>query len=234
MKKIYLKVPKIDELYYRKEWLKDEKTMSYNAGYDMDLKGYDKETGVILKSDEEMISWYKNWIGHEPTKYFAYVYECSTGIPIGEVYFYKSELEYKMGILIKNEYRGKGYSKDALIALMKIAFEKYDISKLTDIVSSDRSSAIKLFQSCGFVFDEDIEEIVFVEKKLAKKFTITKEEYLNLGAKYEDTGEDLRTEINLLDIGEKEENRCQKGEDGFKTDPKERRKKDQRPEDDCL
>ena len=179
LKKIYLKVPKIDELYYRKEWLKDEKTMSYNAGYDMDLKGYDKETGTIIKNDEEMISWYKNWIGHEPTKYFAYVYECSTGIPIGEVYFYKSELEYKMGILIKNEYRGKGYSKDALIALMKIAFEKYNIPKLTDIVSSDRSSAIKLFQSCGFVFDEDIEEIVFGEKKLAKKFTITKEEYLN-------------------------------------------------------
>ena len=52
MKKIYLKVPKIDELYYRKEWLKDEKTMSYNAGYDMELKGYDKGSGTIIKNDE--------------------------------------------------------------------------------------------------------------------------------------------------------------------------------------
>lgn len=196
LKKIYLKVPKIDELYYRKEWLKDEKTMSYNAGYDMELKGYDKETGTIIKNDEEMIIWYKKWIGHEPTKYFAYIYECNTGIPIGEVYFYKSELEYKMGILIKNEYSGKNYSKEVLIALMKIAFEKYDIPKLTDIVSSDRSSAIKLFQNCGFVSNEEVEEIVFGEKKLAKKFIITKEGYLNyrnLNMKF----------VNNLELGQK-------------------------------
>ena len=39
MPNTYLKVPSIDELHYRQEWMKDPKTMSYNAGYDMDLKG---------------------------------------------------------------------------------------------------------------------------------------------------------------------------------------------------
>lgn len=53
---IYLKSPKIDELHYRQEWMKDPKTMNYNAGYDMDLKGYDKETGTITKTDDEMIT----------------------------------------------------------------------------------------------------------------------------------------------------------------------------------
>lgn len=178
MESIFLKVPKIDELHYRKEWLKDEKTMSYNAGYDMELKGYDKKTGTITKNDEEMITWYKKWIGQEPSKYFAYIYEYNNNIPIGEVYFYKSEIEYKMGILIKNEYRGKGYSKEALIILLKIAFEKYGISELTDIVSVNRISAIKLFESCGFLSNEDIEEIVFDERRLAKKFIITRENYL--------------------------------------------------------
>lgn len=71
--KIYLKVPSISELHYRQEWMKDPKTMSYNAGYNIDLKGYDKETGTLNKTDEEMITWYNNWINKEPDKYFAYI-----------------------------------------------------------------------------------------------------------------------------------------------------------------
>lgn len=51
--KVYLKVPAIQELYYRQKWMKDPKTMSYHAGYDMDLKGYDKTTAIIMKTDEK-------------------------------------------------------------------------------------------------------------------------------------------------------------------------------------
>lgn len=69
MPKIYLKVPTINELHYRQEWMRDSKTMSYNAGYEMNLKGYDKITGTINKNDEEMLDWYNNWIEKEPDKY---------------------------------------------------------------------------------------------------------------------------------------------------------------------
>ena len=59
MSNIYLKVPNVDELHYRQEWMKDAKTMSYNAGFDMNLKGYNKETGTITKTDEEMLNYVK-------------------------------------------------------------------------------------------------------------------------------------------------------------------------------
>ena len=62
MKNIKLVVPSIEEIKYRKEWMKDPKTMSYNAGYDLDVKGYDKLTGIINKTDEEMIEWYNKWM----------------------------------------------------------------------------------------------------------------------------------------------------------------------------
>ena len=65
MSNVYLKVPSIDELHYRQEWMNDSKTMSYNAGYDMQLKGYNRETGTITKTDEEMLIWYNNWINKE-------------------------------------------------------------------------------------------------------------------------------------------------------------------------
>ena len=74
-KKVYLKIPTIRDLHYRQEWMKDIKTMSYNAGYDINLKGYDIATGTISKTDEEMIAWFNNWINKEPDKYFAYIYD---------------------------------------------------------------------------------------------------------------------------------------------------------------
>lgn len=57
---IYLKQPSIEELHYRQNWMKDKNTMSYNKGYDIDLKGYNKQFGTIIKSDDEMKNWYKN------------------------------------------------------------------------------------------------------------------------------------------------------------------------------
>lgn len=52
MKKIFLVVPSIEDLKYRQKWMNNPKTMSYNAGFDLELKGYDKETGTISKTDD--------------------------------------------------------------------------------------------------------------------------------------------------------------------------------------
>ncbi len=38
--------------------MNNPKAMSYNVGFDLDLKGYDKETETISKADKEMIEWY--------------------------------------------------------------------------------------------------------------------------------------------------------------------------------
>ena len=57
MKKVYLQVPSIDDLKYRKKWISDTKTMAYNAGLDLDIKGYDKNTGTINLSDDELVSF---------------------------------------------------------------------------------------------------------------------------------------------------------------------------------
>ena len=179
MPNIYLKVPSIDELHYRQEWMKDPKTMSYNAGYDMDLKVYDKEKGTITKTDEEMITWYNNWVNKEPDKYFAYIYDENITEPIGEVYYYLDNGIHSMGIIIQNKYRGKGYSYDALLELEKVAFEKNNISELSDIIPLDRIGAIKTFKKVGFIHtDLEKKELVFGKESIARQLLITKESYL--------------------------------------------------------
>lgn len=180
MSHIYLKVPTIDELHFRQEWMKDPKTMSYNAGYDMDFEGYDKKTGAIVKTDEEMLEWYNDWIGSEPDTYFAYIYDDKTDEPVGEIYYYLDDDIHSMGIVIQSKYRGRGYSYRALLELEKIAFETYKISELSDFVPLDRINAIKAFKKAGFVHtDLEQKESVFGKESIAKQLLITSEMYFN-------------------------------------------------------
>ena len=175
MSNIYLKVPSLEEMHYRKEWMMDPKTMDYNAGYDIDLSGYNKETGTITRTDEEMKSWYNNWINKEPDKYYAYVYINEIDEPIGEVYYYPNGDIHSMGIVIKGEYRGKGYSLDALLELEKVAFEKNNISELSDMIPICRIGAIKTFEKAGFIqTDKERKE---QKEEIARQLLITKDMY---------------------------------------------------------
>lgn len=179
MSHVYLKVPSIDELHYRQEWMNDSKTMFYNAGYDMQLKGYNRETGTITKTAEEMLIWYNNWMNKEPDKYFAYIYDEEIEEPIGEVYYYLDNGIHSMGIVIQDKYRGKSYSYNALLELEKVAFEKNNISELSDIIPLDRIGAIKSFKKAGFIQTElEQKELVFGKESIARQLLITKKMYI--------------------------------------------------------
>lgn len=179
MANIILKVPSKQELHYRQSWMKDEKTMSYNSGYDIDLKGYNKQIGTITKTKEEMLLWYDNWINKEPHKYFAYIYDELIKEPIGEVYYYLNNDTYSVGIVIQDKYRGQGYASKALVALEKVAFEKNNINELSDYIPVDRTLAIKTFQKAGFIVTErERKDLVFGKISISKELQITKEMYL--------------------------------------------------------
>ena len=151
MKKVYLSIPTIDDMKYRQMWMNNPKTMSYNKGLDLDIAGYNKETGTISKTDEEMLDWYNKWINKEPDRFYAFIYSEDEDEPVGEIYYYLDGDIHSMGILIDEKFRGKGYSYPALLELEKIAFEKNNINELSDIFPSDRVSAIKTFEKAGFI-----------------------------------------------------------------------------------
>ena len=177
MSNIYLKVPNIEDIHYKQKWMQDPKTMSYNAGYEVDIEGYDNKTGTITKTDKEMINWYNDWINN-PDKYYAYIYNNEIEEPIGEVCYYLYNGIYSMGILIQDKYKGKGYSYDALLELEKVAFEENNISELFDMIPTDRTSALKTFQKAGFICtDYGQVDVIFGKEIVSKQFLITKEMY---------------------------------------------------------
>ena len=182
MGKVYLNIPTKDDLHYRQKWMNDPKTMEYNAGLNLELKGYNKQTGTISKTNEEMIEWYNKWIDKEPDRYFAYIYVCEVDEPIGEIYYYPEDNIHSVGILISDKYRGNGYSYPALMELEKIAFEKNNINELSDMIPLDRTGAIKVFKKAGFMHtNKEMIEKVFDKDIVVKQLLITKDMYFKSG-----------------------------------------------------
>lgn len=177
MKRVCLKKPEVKELYYRKRWMMDPETMSYNAGYDMEINGYDQMAGTIYKTDEQLREWYEKWT-KSPNRYFAYIYDTDLEIPVGEIYYQHYENEYEIGIVVASKHRGKGYGYPALLKLEKIAFEEKGARALADWFPEERIDAVRLFRKAGFLPTEiRRKELVFGQEKEAVKYLLTKEQY---------------------------------------------------------
>lgn len=69
----------------------------------------------------------------------------------------------EVGIVIRKEYRGAGYAKDALILLCEYAFGFLHLKQLVVHVATDNEASIRLFTSCGFVQCGLLKEWLFVE-----------------------------------------------------------------------
>ena len=178
MGKIILKVPTKEEIKYRQFLMQDKETMEYNAGYNIDLKGYDYETGCIYKTDIEMQEWYDKWIGKDD-RYYAYIVDKESNENVGEIYFYKDDEvnAYSMGIVIEAKYRGKGYSKEALIELKKVAFEKYNVNALSDQIPKYRVGALRVFEDVGFIkTDRELNETRFGKESIVYEMRCEKGE----------------------------------------------------------
>lgn len=149
MKNIELVIPKLNEYSYEQKIYKDTKTMAYNAGYSVNYEGYHYNTGCI---DFKKNKWKEIYNKRQNEKnYFSYIKECNINKYIGYVSYWHNETNniYECDILIEHQYRGKGYSKDALKLLVKKANEN-DIEYLYDTFEKTRKNAQKLFLDVGF------------------------------------------------------------------------------------
>ncbi|MEI6054012.1 MAG: GNAT family N-acetyltransferase [Candidatus Saccharibacteria bacterium] len=163
---LYLKIPKLAELGYRKTLLSDPETMSYNIGFGDDINGCIDFDGSLWDD------WHNTWTKNTPNRYYAYIIKKDGEIPIGDVAFrYDDELKtHIVHIIIEAKYRGKGYSKEALRLLLDKAFFESQLEKVSDNIPASRKEAIKLFEEIGFKQTKAINNCPL--------FEITKEEYL--------------------------------------------------------
>ena len=162
MKNIELVVPKLEEYYYEQKLEEDPNTMSYNKGYNVSYDGYHYDTGCIDFPKDKWKASYEKRI--KENKFFAYIKDNEINEYVGYVNYQYNRIDdrYECGILIEYKYRGEGYSKDALILLIKEAY-KNNIYYLYDTFELDRGNTLNLFKSVGF---EVVEETTW--KKIDK------------------------------------------------------------------
>ena len=154
--------------------LSDPETMSYNANWDVDYKGYHKDTGCIDFPQSEWAEWYEYWINNEPERFFAYI-KRSDGTWIGNINFhYTPERDWwDMGIVIYAPYRGKRYAIPALRLMLEHAFKDCAVTKLHNDFEVERHeyAALRSHFSVGFR-DAGVEDGM-------QHLFLTKDEYLS-------------------------------------------------------
>ena len=158
--KVYLYVPKYNELEYYNNILLDPKTMEYNAGFNLNLDGYEYETGCVKFFDKA--KWYKKQI-LDKNRYFAYVINKQDNLPLGYVNFHFDEikLRHTCGVIIEYKYRNKEYGREALNLLLNKAFTEYNLDSLSCSLSYKDTKTLKFFMNNGF---KDIKEDYYIKK----------------------------------------------------------------------
>jgi len=73
-----------------------------------------------------------------------------------------------VGVIIAENYRNKGFAKQALDLLIDYSFSTIHLFKLHCTITKDNLLSIKLFSSCGFELEREKKELQYFVK-LAKK-----------------------------------------------------------------
>ena len=146
----------ISDLWFRKELLADENTMSYNQ----------KWGGVIPFCEDRWNDWYAQWIGNADQDTFYRYIKNDAGSFVGEcAYHYDSdEQKYLIDIIIMDRFRDRGYGGYALDELCKEA-KLNGIRRIYDNIAIDNPS-VKLSERCGFVEEDRTAEVIMLRKDL--------------------------------------------------------------------
>ena len=73
-----------------------------------------------------------------------------------------------VGVIITQDYRNKGFAKEALNLISDYAFKFLNLKKIHCSIQKDNLISNQLFTSCGFVFLREVKQLKYFIK-LAKK-----------------------------------------------------------------
>ena len=88
-------------------------------------------------------------------------------------------LNAEFAIILRAKVRGRGVGTFAVYEIFKYAFNELELHKVYLNVYTDNFAAVRLYEKCGFIYEGEFREHVFVKGlfKNIKWFGITKEEY---------------------------------------------------------
>ena len=154
---IELYKPEPKDLWFRKKFLADEDTMSYNEAWG----------GTIPFPESTWADWYDRWlVHHDHKRFYRYLRDPETQNFVGEIACHYDE-ERKIwlaDVIVASAYRGKGYGSEGLQLLCEAAKEN-GVDVLRDNIAIDNPAA-HLFLKAGFTEEYRTDEIIMLKKDL--------------------------------------------------------------------
>jgi len=155
---IDLYVPKYADLWFRKTFMSDEETMSYNHAWG----------GTIDFPEDQWPGWYARWVENpESERFYRYLQDTETKEFVGEISYHYNGKEYIADVIVFSKYRGKGYGTEGLRLLCATA-KRAGIQHLYDDIAID-NPAVTLFLKMGFTEEYRTGEIIMLKKPLIEK-----------------------------------------------------------------
>ena len=151
-----LYTPKYEDLWFRKQFMSDSATMSFNHAWG----------GTIEFPESHWADWLERWVTDSDGKRFYRYLRNADKEFVGEIAYYDTGDVYMANIILYAKYRGKGYGREGLRLLCEEA-KKHHIPALYDEIAID-NPAISLFLKMGFVEVERTTEGILLRKDLSR------------------------------------------------------------------
>ncbi|OGY79768.1 MAG: hypothetical protein A3B74_01855 [Candidatus Kerfeldbacteria bacterium RIFCSPHIGHO2_02_FULL_42_14] len=143
------------DIPYRVKWLSNPNVNKF-IGDELGQK-------TNLQKEKE---WFANYLKNRNKKFFTI---CDNSKPIGFIGLSNISKPNKNADLFiaigEDDYRGKGIGKIAMEWIIDYGFKKLKLHKINLGVTKDNISAVKLYQSLGFVIEGEMRDEVFYEGK---------------------------------------------------------------------
>jgi len=152
--------PKIEDLWFRQQFMADEATMSYNAAWG----------GTIPFPESAWEDWYEYWlIHHENKRFYRYLKDSESGDFVGEIAYHYDEEQavWLADVIVASEFRGRGFGAEGLRLLCEAAAGN-GLDVLRDNIAID-NPAVSLFLKAGFTEEYRTDEIIMLKKDLRNR-----------------------------------------------------------------
>lgn len=154
---IDLYIPQYEDLWFRKMFMNDETTMSYNHAWG----------GIIDFPESDWADWYDCWVKNPEDKRFYRYLKNKSDEFVGEIAYHYNGKEYIANVIVYARYRGLGYGKEGLRLLCEIA-KAEGIEFLHDNIAID-NPAISMFLKMGFAEEYRTDEFIMLRKRLLER-----------------------------------------------------------------
>ncbi|SHJ79098.1 Protein N-acetyltransferase, RimJ/RimL family [Dethiosulfatibacter aminovorans DSM 17477] len=171
-KRVILRALEIEDMEYLREMLNDPEMESAVIGWSFPTSKYEQE------------QWYKNMITDKNNLKFAI--QSNEGELIGLATLGKIDWKNRKathGIKLgKNTPKGQGYATDAVMAVMKYAFEELQLNRLDGSWFENNIASQNLYIKCGWVIEGKVRKSIYKNNEYRNEVIvgILREEYYQL------------------------------------------------------